>query len=171
VKGHTALSVWDELPLKTKIHVVKQVAQHLMSIFELRFTHAGSLYLSSNGYNTGPIGSVKFFKSIDGKPLHADPTVHHELHRFRGPFSRVADWLSSPMRAEIFSFSFDLLSPPAVGEYRPRNPSLALKIMNEAVALCSVYPGEHSVHRITDPHKCFSLMFDDFSLSNFMVRF
>jgi hypothetical protein len=97
---------WDDLSLSTKEHVITQVTCHLMSIFELRFAHTGSLYQSSNGsYTVGPIMHAKYFKTIDGMPVYTDARVQHALHQFRGPFSDTADWLSSPMKAEIFALS------------------------------------------------------------------
>jgi hypothetical protein len=106
VVGCPALDVWDDLSLSTKEHVITQVTCHLMSIFELRFAHTGSLYQSSNGsYTVGPIMHAKYFKTIDGMPVYTDARVQHALHQFRGPFSDTADWLSSPMKAEIFALS------------------------------------------------------------------
>jgi hypothetical protein len=170
--GRPALDVWDDLSLLTKVYVTTQVARHLMSISELRFAHAGSLYLSPNGSSTvGLIVHAKYFKTMDGMPVYTDARAQHKLHQFRGPFSNTADWLSSPMKAEIFALSSTPPpSPSCVGEHRPDDSSLALKSMNKAVRLCSEYPGNNPVISTTwvstEP---FSFMFDDFSLSNFMV--
>jgi hypothetical protein len=172
VTGCPALDIWHDLSLPFKEYVVTQVAHHLMCVFELRFAQAGSLYLCSNGeYTVGPIVSPKYFKAIDGEPVYTNAYVQHELHRFRGPFSSTSDWLSSPMKAEIFAFSSTLSSPPREGEHRPQDPSLALTIMNEAVRLCSKYPGDHAVLTTTTASRePFSFVFDDFSLSNIMVQ-
>jgi len=172
VIGCPALDIWDNLAWETKEKVVAQVAHHLMSIFELRFTMAGSIYLSSNGqYIVGPIVDPKYFKAIDGKPVYADTRVQQSLYRFRGPFSNTSDWLSSSMKAEIFALSSTPPpSPPRVGEHRPQDLSLAAKNMNLAVKLCSKYPGNHPViSNKTVSKEPFSFMFDDFSLSNIMV--
>ena len=170
--GFPALDIWDNLTWEAKEKVVAQAAHHLMSIFELRFSMAGSLYLSSNGkYVVGPIVDPKYFKVIDGSPVYTDARVQQSLYRFRGPFSNTSDWLSSSIKAEIFALSSTPCpSPPRVGEQRPLDSSLAVNNMNLAIGLCSKYPGNHPViSNRTVSQEPFSLMFDDFSLSNIMV--
>jgi hypothetical protein len=170
--GCPAIDIWDNLAWEAKEKVVAQVAHHLMSIFELRFTMAGSLYLSPNEqYIVGPIVDPKYFKAIDGKPVYTNAHVQQSLQRFRGPFSNASDWLSSSMKAEICALSSTPSpSPPRVGEHRPHDSSLAMKIMKLAVSLCSKYPGNHPVLSNSKVSKePFSFMFDDFSLSNIMV--
>lgn len=152
--------------------MVAQVAHHLMSIFELRFIMAGSLYIASNSqYFVGPIVDPKYFKAIDGRPVYTDDRMPQSLYRFRGPFTNASDWLSSSMKAEIFALSSTPApSPPRIEEHRPHDSFLAVKIMNLAVRLCSKYPGNQPV--VSNPavsHEPFSFMFDDFSLSNIMV--
>jgi hypothetical protein len=92
-----ALDIWDNLAWEAKEKVVAQVAHHVMNIFELRSTMAGSLYLSFNEqYIVGPmIVDPNYFKVIDGKPVYTNASVQQSPHRFRGPFSNTSDWLSS----------------------------------------------------------------------------
>ena len=170
--GCPALDIWDNLTWEAKEKVVTQAVYHLLSIFELRFTMAGSLYLSSNGkYVVGPIVDPKYFKAIDGDPVYTDTRVQQSLYRFRGPFSNTTDWLSSSIKAEIFALSSTPWPfPPRVGEHRPLDSSLASTNMNLAVKLCSKYPGNQPVIRnATVSQEPFSFILDDFSLSNIMV--
>jgi hypothetical protein len=171
--GFPALDIWDNLAWEAKEKVVAQVARDLMRIFELRFTMAGSLYLSSDQkYLVGPIILPKYFKTMEGRPVYTDPRVQQSLHQFRGPFSNATDWLSSSAKAEMFALSSTPSpSPPRVGGRRPQDLTLTMKIMSQATSLCSVYPGNHPVvggRKASE--RPFSFMFDDFSLSNIMVR-
>ena len=110
--------------------------------------------------------SPNYFKSTDGRPVYTDAD---ELHQFRGLFSNTSDWLSSPMKADIFTLSSTPSpSPPCVGGLRPWDLLLALKIIYEAVEQCSKYPGDQPVVGRISPEP-FSFMFDDFSLSNIMA--
>jgi hypothetical protein len=174
VIGCPALDIWDNLAWEAKEKVVAQVARDLMSIFELQFTMAGSLYLSASSdqeYIVGPIVNPKYFKTIDGRPVHTNPSVQLSLHQFRGPFSNATDWLSSSIKAGMFA----LLHTPSplpvlVGGHHPRDLSLTMKTMSRAVSLCSIYPGDHPVvdsRKVSE--RSFSFMFDDFSSSDIMV--
>jgi len=92
---------------------------------------------------------------------------------FRGPFCNSSDWLSSPMKAEMVALSSTPSpSPPRLGELRPLDSSLTLNIMNLAVRLRSKHPGNHPIisNTTTVSREPFSFMFDDFSLSNIMVK-
>jgi len=172
VTGCPALDIWDNLAWEVKEKVVAQVARDLISIFELRFTMAGSLYLSSDPqYIVGPIVDPKYFKTIDGKPVYTDGRVQQSLHQFRGPFSNAANWLSSSIEAEIFALSSTPSPfPPRVGDHLPRDLLLTMKIMNQAVSLCLMYPGNHPVVNNKKVFEApFSFMLDDFSLSNIML--
>jgi hypothetical protein len=170
--GFPALDIWDNLAWEAKEKMVAQVARDLMSIFELRFTMAGSLYLTSDQeYIVGPIVDPKYFETMDGQPVYTDSCVQQSLHQFRGPFSNATDWLSSSMKAEMFALSRTPSPfPLQVGGRRPRDLPLTMKIMSQAISLCSIYPGNHPIINSRKASKSpFSFMFDDFSLSNIMV--
>jgi len=109
----------------------------------------------------GPI--VTGFQDEDGLPMYSDPHVADGIQNFRGPFSNTADWLSHSLRAEIFT----LKSMSDHGF----DANAALANMDDAVRLCSVYPGNNPVIPLTkSPHMPFSFKFDDISLKNIMVR-
>jgi hypothetical protein len=160
--------LWDNLSLSDKKKIVTQVARHLLAAFQLRFDQAGSLYLShsthaSNPYYVGPIVTSTFFQVEDGLPVYSDRHVADGIQKFRGPFSNTADWLSHSLRAEIF----------AVKSTRDHefDANAALANMDDAVRLCSIYPGDNPVIPLMKfPHMPFSFRFDDISLKNIMVR-
>jgi hypothetical protein len=99
---------------EAKEKVVAQVARDLTGIFELRFTTAGLLSLSSDQeYVVGSIVVPKYFEIMDGRPAYTNSFVQQSLHQFRGLFSNATDWLSSSMKAEMFaSSSTPSPSPP-----------------------------------------------------------
>jgi hypothetical protein len=119
--GAAASEVWQTLAGDIKEKVVIQVAEHLASLFALRFNKAGSLYcISSPGcsdrtadeagkFEVGPIVSIPFYRSLDGS--HDDPSTDlhvpgsyltTELHSLRGPFTNTGDFLAHYFRALSF---------------------------------------------------------------------
>jgi hypothetical protein len=111
----------------------------------------------------GPIVTGTFFQVQDGLPVYSDRHVADSIQKFRGPFNNTADWQSHSLRAEIF----------AVKSTRDHefDANAALANMDDAVRLCSVYPGDNPVIPLMKfPHMSFSFRFDDISLRNIMVR-
>jgi hypothetical protein len=83
--------MWDTLLLKNKDKIIKQVVQHLLAAFQLRFDRAGSLYLAHSTntqtlYFVGPIITSTFFQVQDGLLLYSDQMV------FRGFEDHSAIW-------------------------------------------------------------------------------
>jgi hypothetical protein len=119
--GVAASDVWQTLAGDIKEKVVIQVAEHLASLFALRFNKAGSLYcISSPGcsdrtadeagkFEVGPIVSIPFYRSLDGFDDYPSTDLHvpgspltTELHSFRGPFTNTGDFLAHYLRALSF---------------------------------------------------------------------
>ena len=181
VKGTSASEHWDDLSEDIKKIVVSQIARHLLEIFSLRFESAGSLYLSplSPDFVVGPIVSTPFYRALDGVVRVPDTPISQTVDPNRGPFSTVSEYLSSNLRVELELISNHrsiVLSELQGSDDDPKlaesRLELGERVMKKAVELCSVYyPGDTSVPaNITTPQKPFSLKFDDFRLSNVMVR-
>ncbi len=170
--------------MTVKENVVSQVTDHLMAMFALRFDCTGSLYLSPQSEMdviVGPIISTPFYRAVDGfvrVPDVADATSHTaELHLpFRGPFSKTTDYLQSFLLAELHFLShhrsivlseFDGLDEEAAGISLEKGE----RVLKKAIELCSVYPGDMQIYgQEAAPTKPkFSLLLDDFRLSNIMV--
>lgn len=182
VTGFSASERWETLAPTVKERVVSQVADHLMEIFALRFDCAGSLYLSAlheSGFVVGPIVSTPFYRALDGvvrtRESDADAASHAELSRFRGPFSKSSDYLQSFLYAELHFLSHH--RSVALSEFDGRDTENATnlleqgeRVLRKALELCLAYPGDLPVHgQDAAPIKPFSLLLDDFRLSNIMV--
>lgn len=116
---------WNDLSHEKKKTIVAQIAEHLASIFSLRFSTAGSLYFSSddisggNGllnsptvdsqeYSVGPVVSSPFYRSLDGRD-DDPPELHRpgwpqyvELQKLRGPFTKASDFLAHTLEALLY---------------------------------------------------------------------
>lgn len=119
----------------------------------------------------GPIVSTPFYRALDGEVRITNPTYYSSaLHQsFRGPFKNVTQYMSSPLRAELYYLAGYGTSAAEEAEGE--------QVIKMALELCARYPGEHPVvagHRPYDSGtltKRFSIELDDFRLSNIMVSF
>ncbi|KAJ6508765.1 hypothetical protein C8R45DRAFT_1089908 [Mycena sanguinolenta] len=125
VSGTPASHKWQkELPFHIKERVVRQVAEHLSILFQLRFNMGGSLYFADGGisgthtvstfcipqqYRVGPVVSDNFYCVVNGCLDYPSTDLHvpgseafSGLQALRGPFSRVSDFLVHPLRALVY---------------------------------------------------------------------
>jgi hypothetical protein len=179
VKGTPASLNWGDLSEEVKKTVVSQVARYFLEIFSLRFESAGSLYLSplSPQFLIGPIIGTPFYRALDGVVRVPDAPISKNVDPNRGPFSTVTEYLSSNLRAELEFISnhrsvvlseLHECDPTRLAESRLE---LGERVIRKAIELCSTYPGDMLIPaNITTPQRPFSLKFDDFRLSNIMVR-
>jgi hypothetical protein len=158
-----------------KVNLVKQLARHILDIFDLRFECAGSLYMSAPGkYHVGPLVDPVFYEVAAGKELFSskshDPEerrVWKQLQEFRGPYVKATTWLAHRISAEIVVYKALHPLPMTGGAWTPRHPSYCVEVMNEAVDLCQKYPGENP-KPVNDPEQPFSFMLGN-DLSNIMA--
>ncbi|KDN37881.1 hypothetical protein RSAG8_09855, partial [Rhizoctonia solani AG-8 WAC10335] len=169
---------WESLPTETKLNVVKQVAEHLIILFSLRFEKAGSLYLSEDGnssqFNTGPIVSLPFYRMVDGEVDHPNmpPDVHAALHALRGPFTYASEYLASFLKAMLLKAN--LLRRDVLGLISSEDPAKTLanaeRVARLAVELCHSYSGDATIlSSINTPDRPFTLLLDDFRLANLLI--
>ncbi|KAK7046622.1 kinase-like protein [Favolaschia claudopus] len=171
ISGVSANSVWDTLPLELKQVMVSEIADFIVQLFRLRSDTAGSLYTDDDGKQVvGPIIATPFYRALDGW-VRLDSSTYRELASLRGPFTTVTGYLRSFLEAELF----------LVREYRQRilehelhgdeeRLELGRTVLEKAVELCSLYPGEICVSEpLTSPEHPFSIRLDDFRLSNMMI--
>ena len=156
--------------MEAKERLVRDIAGYLLSLFNLRFSQAGSLCFAQGiAVQVGPLVTTPFFRATDGRMRfpQSDPL---DLSEFRGPFTRAIDRISSSLRAELHVVEHrrnELLE-----EFKGDEARLDLgdRVLKKAIKLAEVYPGEqgigHSVSDITHP---FSLKLADFRLPNIMV--
>jgi hypothetical protein len=167
------------MPFEVKRRIVEQVARHMVELFYVRFSEAGSLYLdSSSTVYVGPIISTPFYHLIDGyTPYPSMPAqTRTVLDSFRGPFSTTTEYLSSSLKALLFKA--ESCRTETLRELNEdddvKNAELALetavRAANKAIELCSLYPGDLVIHgQLTTPDKPFTFQFDDFRLVNLLV--
>ncbi|KZP12308.1 hypothetical protein FIBSPDRAFT_836340, partial [Athelia psychrophila] len=126
VPGVAPMDMWPDLPVDIKEKVVVQVAEHLVALFHLRFSQAGSIYLSDTGssaskpvlsptadsYRIGPVITDPFYRTSDGVLEYPDSDLivpntpsYNNLHSLRGPFAHASEYLSSYLRAELLKLS------------------------------------------------------------------
>jgi len=164
--------VWNDLSLAAKETLVRETATSLLTLFQLRFSKAGSLYIGPWGeVDVGPIVSVPFFRMIDGEVRFPDSEAL-DMSQFRGPFDRTCEYLSSLARAESYVVDHrrdSLLEMLEGGEERL---ALGKRVLEKVTRLAEIYPGDIAIglnHLISDAKQPFSLMLDDFRPANIMV--
>lgn len=167
------------MPFENKRRIVEQVARHMVELFYVRFSQAGSLYLDFNStFYVGPIVSTPFYHLIDGYTPYPSMSAQTRtiLDTLRGPFSKTSEYLSSSLNALLVKVESSceetlraLNEDEDVG-----NAELALetavRAVNKAIELCHLYPGDLIIHgQLTTPEKPFTFKFDDFRLVNLLV--
>ncbi|KZP04632.1 hypothetical protein FIBSPDRAFT_767061 [Athelia psychrophila] len=127
VPGVAPLDIWPDLPVDIKEKVVVQVAEHLVALFHLRFSQAGSIYLSdpassssesvlsptADTYRIGPVITGPFYRALNRILERPDsdlivpntPPPYNSLHSLRGPFAHASEYLSSYLRAKLLKLS------------------------------------------------------------------
>ena len=170
VMGRPASAVWNYIPMQVKLHVVTQLARHVLEIFQLRFSRAGSLYMSPQGkYEVGPLVDPIFYEVTDGAPAYDDLSILSGLQDFRGPYSYTTSWMMNRLNAEMLIFNGSTSDLMAAG-WTPKEIRVSNLRMEEAIELCQRYPGESPVCQIVNnPDRPFAFMLGDFDLSNIMV--
>lgn len=150
-----------------KKNTVRQVAEHIYKLWGLRFDVLGSLYLSDDdtGYRVGPIVETRFYRTISGLPRTKIPV---DLSEFRGPFSSVSSYLANGLRAELKLYDEGREDLIAEAEGNVDRIESGRRSMEMALGLCDIYPGDRPISN--DLMEPISLLLDDFSLSNIMVR-
>lgn len=171
--GRPASEVWDMITMFAKINLVTQLARHVLNIFQLRFTLAGSLYMSAPGkYHVGPLVDPVFYEVVAGKELFSNNSVNRHvwehLQELRGPYTITTTWLAHRISAEVALYK--LMHPlPTSGAWTPRHPAYCIEVMTEAADLCWRYPGENPVFKeVKNPNQSFSFMLEN-DLSNIMI--
>jgi hypothetical protein len=164
--------VWDILKKEAKERLVHDMAVHLISLFGLRFSLAGSLTFSPQGtVLLGPLVATPFFHALDGE-VRFPQSAPLDLTKFRGPFARATDLLSSSPKAELHVIKYrrsELLQGFKGDETLLE---LGKRVLEKAVQLVEVYPGEVEVGFSSDGNSArpFSIKLADFRLANIMVR-
>jgi len=164
--------VWDVLKKEAKERLVHDVAVHLISLFRLRFSLAGSLFSPQGTVLLGPLVTTPFFHALDGE-VRFPQSAPLDLTKFRGPFTRATDLLSSSPKAELHVIKHrrsELLQQEFKGDEALLE--LGKRVLEKAVRLVEVYPGELDVGLSSggDAARPFSMKLDDFRLANVMVR-
>lgn len=175
IPGRPASEVWDIIPVSAKINLVIQLARHVLSIFQLRFTLSGSLYMTAGKYHVGPLVDPVFYEGVAGEELISSNSpdcearlVWGNLQELRGPYMRTTTWLAHRISAEAVVFK---ATHPSLmsGVWTPGHPSHYLEVLAEAADLCWLYPGENPViNNAQTPDQPFSFMLEN-DLSNMMV--
>ncbi|KZP33316.1 hypothetical protein FIBSPDRAFT_717905, partial [Athelia psychrophila] len=73
VPGVAPFNKWRDFPVDIKEKVVVQVAEHLVALFHLQFSQAGSIYLSDpassvitdDTYRIGPVVTGPFYRALN----------------------------------------------------------------------------------------------------------
>ena len=92
--------MWDILK-EAKERLVHDVAIHLISLFNLRFSLAGSLFSPQGTVILGPLVTTPFFRALDGQ-MRFPQSAPLDLTKFRGPFTCATDLLSNSPKAELY---------------------------------------------------------------------
>ena len=172
VSGVPADSVLESLSGDAVKRLIAEVAAYHYEMFSLRFEQAGSLYHAStpDKFSVGPIISTPFYRALDGSVRIDDASLLSALNRFRGPFRKVSDYLSSWVRAELYIVSQDPLAVLFELDGSHERLQQGQRVLEKLKELCEIYPGDTSVYKgATTPSQRFSLKLDDFRLSNIMV--
>ena len=83
IPGVSAFHVWSTIK-KAKETLVRDVAVYFLSLFNLRFSHPGSLYYAQGpSVQVGPLITVPFFRVPDGRVCFPQSTPL-DLTQFRG---------------------------------------------------------------------------------------
>lgn len=165
--------MWDILKKEAKEKLVHDVAIHLVSLFRLRFSLAGSLFSPQGTVLFGPLVTTPFFHALDGE-VRFPQSAPLDLTKFRGPFTRATDLLSSNPKAELHVIKHrrsELLQ-----EFKGKGDETLLelgeRVLEKVVQLVEVYPGELDFGLASSGNAAwpFSMKLDDFHLANIMVR-
>jgi hypothetical protein len=155
-------------------------------LFNVRFEKAGSLYErraeknhSSFSFCVGPIVSTAFYRSIEGFVEYPDMSsqTRNALQNLRGPFIHTGEYLASSLRALLLKVSRHRAETLLMFDAENPNKAISVlekstRIINKAIELCYVYPGDLLVHGpLTTPLEPFTFKFEDFRLVNFLVSF
>ncbi|KIM48606.1 hypothetical protein M413DRAFT_60457 [Hebeloma cylindrosporum] len=171
IPGASAYDVWGTFKQEAKERLVQDVAVHLISLFGLRFSLAGSLFPEQGTVLIGPLVTTPFFDALDGE-VRFPQSARLDLQGFRGPFTRTTDLLSSSPKAELHVIEHrrsELLE-----KFKGDEALLQLgkRVLEKAVQLVEVYPGELDIGGVSsggDAARPFSIRLTDFRLGNIMV--
>ncbi len=146
--------------------MVRQVAEYLFKLWELRFDAMGSLYLSNDetGYRVGPIVKTRFYQTLGGVPRTEKPV---DLREFRGPYESISSYLTSGLLVDLklcTELWEDLVAESEGVAERVESSRRAMKL---ALGLCDISPGDKPIS--DDLKEPISLRLDDFRLTNIMV--
>lgn len=171
IPGVPANDVWDKLALSSKETLVRGVARSLLSLFDLRFSEAGSLYLLEDGsIKVGPLVTTPFFRALDSE-VRFPEEAPLDLSHLRGPFAHTTEYLSSAPKTELYILQHQRNA--ALQELDEDEEKLAMgkRVLEKVLQLIEIYPGERGIafSPITEAAKPFSFRLDDFRLSNIMV--
>ena len=147
-------------------------------------------------YEIGPVVSGPFFRSLDGIVDYATTDLHTlsslsntRLHSLRGPFTSAGDYLAHYLRALLFKCTefpnetMEQLEDDEEAEGDDEDAKLeshhekkreilqrAERVLQKAITLCGVYPGDAPVYPgASTPKQPFTLRMDDFRLVNILV--
>ncbi|KAJ7170853.1 hypothetical protein C8R43DRAFT_981291 [Mycena crocata] len=171
IEGVPASDVWETLPWELKEVVVAGVADHVLQLFhKIRFDASGSLYTAPDGdFVVGPIIAIPFYRALDGVARLTEPD--EGLASYRGPFKNAANYLRSPLEAELHVVQHHrerILETELEGD--KARLEQGIRVLEKAIQLALVYPGDLAVSEpLTTPGQPFSLRMDDFRLSNIMI--
>ncbi|KAG8829796.1 hypothetical protein FRC17_006031 [Serendipita sp. 399] len=177
--GVSAHDAWKVLDLDAKKRMTVDVAMALRELYSLRYSQAGSLYIDKDhSITVGPIISAPFYQTLDGEIRFPDISLP-DLSRFRGPYSLTSQYLASSLHAEFFIV--EQLHDSVLTEFEGSEEKLdtASRVMKKALDLVHVYPGDQPLKageggellwNPGDKGNLFSLLLDDFRLSNIMVE-
>ena len=167
-----SVSAFHALKKEAKETLVRDVAVYLLSLFALRFSHAGSLYCAQGpSVQVGPLVTYPLFRALDGQ-VRFPQSAPLDLTQFRGPFTNTIDRLSSSLKAELHVIKHwrtELLQH-LEGDEALLN--LGERILKKVVQLFEVYSGELNIGTSSGDTatRPFSINLDDFRLANIMVH-
>ncbi|KAG8826065.1 hypothetical protein FRC17_008430, partial [Serendipita sp. 399] len=177
--GVSAHDAWKVLDHDAKKRMTVDVAMALRELFSLRFSQSGSLYVDKDhSITVGPIISAPFYQTLDGEVRFPDIPLP-DLSQFRGPYSLTSQYLASSLHAEFFIV--EQLHDSVLTEFEGSEEKLdtAYRVMKKALDLVHIYPGDQPLKTgeggelLWNPEQKgdpFSLLLDDFRLSNIMVE-
>jgi hypothetical protein len=98
------------------------------------------------------------------------------LDSLRGPFATTTEYLSSSLRALLVTVesgrgeTLRMLKEDGDVDNTEMAPENAVRAVNQAIELCTLYPGDLIIHgQLTTPEKPFTFKFDDFRPVNLLV--
>ncbi len=120
--------------------MVRQVAEYLFKLWELRFDAIGSLYLSDDetGYRVGPIVETRFYRTLGGISRTKEAV---DLSEFRGPFTSVATYLASGIHVDLKLYAEHWEDLVAESDGIAECVESGRRAMEMALELCDIYPG------------------------------